>query len=228
MKIGGFVKTSLSDFPGHISAVIFTSGCNLRCPCCHNPDLVTHPDTEVISSTEALDFLASKKNRLTGVVVTGGEPLLHGDLIQLIEQIHHFGYAVKIDTNGTCPRMLETVIDSGWCSYVAMDVKSSPDDYDRAAGKHISLEAIRESIALIKASTLAHEFRTTVVPGMHSVKTIAGIGSLIGFTSRYALQNFSGRRTLSPSLNGLSGFREHEMNAFGKIARDFCDELIIR
>ncbi|MBN2414220.1 anaerobic ribonucleoside-triphosphate reductase activating protein [bacterium] len=228
MNIGGFVKTSLSDFPGHIAAVIFISGCNLRCPFCHNPDLVTHPERTAESAEGILEFLASRRTRLTGVVISGGEPLMQDDLPSLLGQIHRLGLAVKIDTNGTFPGMLERVIDSGLCSYVAMDIKSSPEEYARAAGGDVPLDLIRRSIRILKESGLPHEFRTTVVPGLHTVQTIAGIGSLIDFAHLYILQHFSGLRTLSPSYTGLRSFNETEMAALGDAARPFCGQLFIR
>lgn len=163
MKIGGFTRFSLIDYPGHVAAVVFTQGCNLRCPYCHNPELV-YPEQygPLVAEAEVETFLAKRRGQIEGIVISGGEPTLQPDLPAFIMKLHWYGYKVKLDTNGTNPEMLKQLLASGQLDFVAMDVKAPFAKYHTLAGVKADTSAIRESIAAIKASAVAHEFRITL------------------------------------------------------------------
>jgi len=162
MKIGGLIKFTLIDFPGRPAAVIFTQGCNFRCRYCHNPELVyPHLFTETVSDEEIFAFLQRRQGSLEGVVVSGGEPTLHDDLPAFIARIKALGYAVKLDTNGSRPEMLQELFDKKLLDYIAMDLKAPLDKYSLITGVETNPEIIRKSMDLIRQSGLAYEFRTT-------------------------------------------------------------------
>ncbi len=189
MLIGAITKFTLIDFPGHISAIIFTQGCNFRCPFCHNPELVLPEKFEdPIPEDEVLKFLAHRKKYLDGVEFTGGEPTLQKDLPQMIKKIKEMGFAVKLDTNGTNPEMLKQLFSENLLDYVAMDVKSSLERYDEIAGVKTDKDKIRESISLIINNAPDYEFRTTVIKGFHNIEEIRRIGELIQGAKRYFIQ----------------------------------------
>jgi len=162
MKIGGLIKTSLVDYPGLVSAVVFTQGCNMRCPYCHNPELV-HPDMllEPYDENAVLDFLSKRKTSLDGVVITGGEPTVQPDLVAFMSKVKAMGYKIKLDTNGSMPDVLEQIFELKLADTVAMDIKAPFGKYKEAAGVKVNLDDISKSMALIVASGAEYEFRTT-------------------------------------------------------------------
>ena len=168
MKIQAIQKLTLLDFPGRVACTVFTVGCNLRCPFCHNASLVRGGDGNFLTEDEVFSFLGKRKGVLDGVCITGGEPLINEDIGAFTEKIRAVGYAVKLDTNGTFPDRLEALISGGLIDYIAMDIKSSPDSYDTLCGVGVDIEKIKSSVALIKSSGIPHEFRTTVVKGLHT------------------------------------------------------------
>jgi len=189
MNIGGLQKTSLLDYPGYISVIIWTNGCNLRCPFCYNKNLVLatekkHPEEEVLS------FLSKRKGMIDGVVITGGEPLIQEDIVSFAEKVKEMGYLLKIDTNGTLPDRLKTLLDKKLVDYIAMDVKAPKDKYEQLAGVKVDTSRINESIELIKNKAPEYEFRTTMIPGMLSKEDIVEIGGWIKGAKRYYLQQF--------------------------------------
>lgn len=163
MNIQGFQKLTLLDFPGRTACTVFTGGCNLRCPFCHNGGLVRTPMAEPNRTDEVLTYLSRRQGILDGVCVTGGEPLLQPDLLDFLKQIKEMGYAVKLDTNGSLPDRLAAALDSGLIDYVAMDVKSSPEGYSAATGSDADPVVYDRSIRLLRQSGIPHEFRTTAV-----------------------------------------------------------------
>lgn len=189
MRIGGLLKFSLIDYPGKVAAVVFTQGCNYRCPFCHNPELVL-PElfTEPVPEVDVLDFLEKRKGQIQGVVVTGGEPTIHYDLPEFLRKIKDRGYCVKLDTNGSLPDVLQVIFDERLVDYVAMDIKSSRDNYCKAAGAQIDLRTVTLSIDLIKESGVPHEFRTTAFKNIVSEKDMAGIRDLIGSGQNYTVR----------------------------------------
>ncbi len=192
MLIGGFQKFSLSDFPGRSAALIFTQGCNFMCPWCHNKSLLPRlPLNGTLYSEDIiLRFMACRAGMLDAVVITGGEPTLHADLPEFAGRIKSLGYAIKLDTNGSAPRMLSRLIASGLVDYIAMDIKAPIDRYAALAGVEPPAGAISESISLIAESGMEHEFRTTFVDHLLSESDMDGIMSLVPPGSRHRIQEY--------------------------------------
>ena len=192
MKIFGLQKLTLLDFPEHTAATVFTGGCNLRCPFCHNAPLVTGlADFECYEEDYVLDFLKKRRGVLDGLAVTGGEPLLQPDIRAFLEKVRSLGFSVKLDTNGCFPEKLKELVKDGIVDYVAMDVKNSKEKYALTAGKpDLDLGKIEESVEFLKAGPVPFEFRTTVVKELHEVDDIGKIGQWIRGAKRYFLQNF--------------------------------------
>lgn len=189
MRIGGFQKFSLIDYPGKCSAVVFTQGCNFRCPYCHNPELV-HPTLfeEPLDVMAILGFLSRRRGLLDGVVVTGGEPTLHHDLPEFLARLKAMGFSVKLDTNGGHPIVLSDIITHGLADFIAMDVKAPFEDYNRLAGVKVNIEAVQESINLIQRSGLEHLFRTTYPPDLLTEKDIRRLSNALPAGHRYVVQ----------------------------------------
>lgn len=232
--IAGVEATSLIDFPGHLSAVLFVQGCDFRCPYCHNPELIA--TGAVVGPNgcfgmpldELADLLARRVRVLDGIVITGGEPLLHPGLAEFAAWIRSYGYSVKLDTNGSLPDRLEAVLAAGVIDYVAMDVKSSPERYSEAAGCHVDVDHIARSIALIRGSGLPHEFRSTVLPRLHDVATVAEMARMIQGAPRYYLQRFRPARTLDSEFGSERAFTEDEMQTLAAAAREFVEACRVR
>ena len=189
MKINGLLKLTLLDFPGKTACTVFFGGCNFRCPFCHNAGLV-RGEGENISEEEFFKFLRKREGILDGVAITGGEPLLQKDIVEFIRKIKEMDYQVKLDTNGSFPEKLKALVKEGLIDYVAMDIKSSPEGYSRAAGCKIDMEKIRESVDFLLSGAVDYEFRTTVAKGAVLPEDMEGIGELIGGAKRYFLQGF--------------------------------------
>ena len=176
MDIAGLQKTTLLDYPGRIACTVFLAGCNLRCPFCHNASLVLRPQT-LMSQEELLAFLQTRRRKLDGVCITGGEPTLYQDLPQLLDAIKRLGFLTKLDTNGTRPQALKAVLDAGLVDYVAMDIKNSPDRYGQTAGvPGMPLERIEQSIRFLLQGQTDFEFRTTVADELHDAGAMEAIG----------------------------------------------------
>lgn len=187
----GLQKLTLLDYPGVMACTVFTGGCNFRCPFCHNAALVTGTENALpFDEKEVLDFLESRKNMLEGVCITGGEPLLHKQLSDVISSIKAKGYKVKLDTNGSRPEALQRLLNSGLLDYVAMDIKHSKEKYAQASGTGLYLEAVSQSVEILKNSTVPFEFRTTVVSPLHTPDDLENIARWISGAPRYYLQNF--------------------------------------
>lgn len=197
MLILGLHKTTLLDYPGHVAATLFTGGCNFRCPYCHNKDIVQMAESLVpLSESELFSFLKKRRGILTGVCITGGEPTLHADLPNFIQRIKTLGYLVKLDTNGTNPKMLESLICANLIDYCAMDIKNAPEKYSvtvgaASNGSFLDLSAINKSIQLlIQQPTIAYEFRTTIVQELHSETDLQAICQWIAGAQAYFLQSY--------------------------------------
>ncbi len=192
MRISGLQKLTLLDFPGRTAATLFTGGCNMRCPFCHNALLVTELDmSESYSEEEVLAYLKKRAGILDGVCITGGEPLLQPDLAEFIGKVKELGLAIKLDTNGTNPEKLKSLISSGLVDYVAMDIKNSKEKYPETAGvESFDIAPIEESVKLIMSSGVDYEFRTTIVRELHEISDIESIAKWISGAKRYFLQNF--------------------------------------
>ena len=192
MKIHGFQKMTLLDYPGKVACTVFTGGCNLRCPFCHNASLVTDIDGESeIKSDKIIDFLSKRKGLLDGVAITGGEPLLQPDIEDFISAVKSLGFSVKLDTNGCFPEKLKSLVNAKLIDYVAMDVKNSPEKYSITVDvENFDYNRVKESIEFLKSGVVEYEFRTTVVSEYHTVKDIENISRVLAGAEKYYLQNF--------------------------------------
>ena len=198
MIIHGLNKTTLLDYPEHLACTIFTGHCNFRCPFCQNGEIVLCPDTEpVISEAEFFEFLESRKKRLEGVAITGGEPTVNADLVDFIRKIKDFGLEVKLDSNGTNPKILANLIDESLVDYIAMDIKTSREKYPEACGLiKMDLAPIEESVNLLMSSNISYEFRTTVCRELHTEAEFRQIAEWIKGCSNYYLQSYRDADTI--------------------------------
>lgn len=228
MYLCGLQKLSMVDYPGHLAATVFTGGCNLRCPFCHNAPLVTRLDeTPEISEREVLDFLASRRRLLDGVVLSGGEPLIQPGAADFLRTVRDMGFLVKLDTNGCYPSALADILDRGLVDYVAMDIKNSRENYAATVGvPDFDLAPVDESIRLLKAGGVDYEFRTTVVREFHTAEDIRAIGRWVQGASRYFLQNFVDSGNLVGQ--GCHGLSPLEMQALAEAARPFFSSVSLR
>ncbi len=214
MVIHGIQKLTLVDYPGHPAAILFTGDCNFRCPFCQNAPLVLSSSSEpVIDEDEIFSFLKKRKGMLEGVVVTGGEPTLQRDLIPFLGRLKTLGYLVKLDTNGYRPEVLKSAVESGYVDYVAMDIKTSLDEYPVVAGiKDLDVSRIERSVELLKSGAVDYEFRTTVVEPLHHKENFEKIGELLKGCRRYYLQSFVdsgniiGKNCFPPSQEQLKNY----------------------
>lgn len=196
MRIAGFEPLTLIDYPDHLATIVFTPGCALRCPYCHNPELISAvPGSRsefftVNHENEFFDFLKTRQGLLEGVVITGGEPTLHPDLLDFIRRVKDLGFLVKLDTNGVFPDTVANILKTGLVDYWAMDIKHSPEKYPLASGIPIPIERFQQSVKLLMSSGVPYEFRTTVVPSIHEPEDFLAIGEWIAGAENYYLQTF--------------------------------------
>lgn len=207
MLFGGLQKTTLSDFPGHIAALVFTQGCTFRCPYCHNPELVKKGESS-FTTEEVLSFLQKRQGKLTGLVVSGGEPTLHCELPQFLRSVKELGYDIKLDTNGSRPGVIKELLADKLIDYVAMDVKAPLGKYEQLAGRQVDTSSIAKTIALLVQSQVAHEFRTTVVSPFLTEDDLVEIGTLVQGANKYVLQPYRKLKTLNE--NWSLGARQME------------------
>lgn len=214
-RIHGLQKLTLLDYPGVVACTVFLGGCDFRCPYCHNAELLDPDFPPLMSDSELLAFLKKRQGLLDGVCVTGGEPLLHPELPELLRTIRALGYRIKLDTNGSQPARLCAIIDEGLVDYVAMDIKNSPERYGLTVGREdLDLAPIRESVALLLEGRVDYEFRTTVVRELHDEDAIRAIADWIAGARRCFLQSFADRETVpvgglsAPTLDELKRFRD--------------------
>lgn len=207
MRIGGFNKLTTQDFPGNLACIIFTSGCNFNCDYCYNRDLVESKAPE-IDQDEIFSYLEKRKNMIDGVVISGGEPTIWDDLIPFIEKIREYGFKVKLDTNGYRPEVLKEIINRKLVDYIAMDIKAIFNEYFKVIKKDIDTNKILESIELIKKSNIDHEFRTTIIKGIHTIEDLEKMINLVD-GDPYYLQNFRMEETVKAKK--MEGFTEEEL-----------------
>lgn len=229
MRVGGFHKVSLIDYPGQISAVVFTQGCNFRCAYCHNPDLVDPARHQVpLDTNDILAFLDRRRGKIDAVTLTGGEPTLHDGLEAFIRDIRQMGYLIKLDTNGSRPEVLKTLIEAGVLDYVAMDIKTCLNKYPDVTHTAVNTEKIRESIAMIMASGLNYEFRTTAVPSVTQPEDFLALASEIKNARRYVLQTFVPINTLDRALCEQKPFTQQAMQDIKASVEKFISSVLIR
>lgn len=228
MRICGLQKMSMVDYPGKLAATVFTGGCNLRCPFCHNAGLVTHlQDSPQLEREEILRFLRSRRGLLDAVVLSGGEPLLQRGAADFLAEVRQLGYLVKLDTNGCYPRELREILDRGLVDYVAMDIKNCPEKYPATVGvPGFDPAVIMESFLILKESGVDFELRTTVSREFHTAQDIAAIGRWLGGVDNYYLQNFEDSGDVI--CGGLHGFTKEEMELLARQARPWAKNAGIR
>lgn len=227
MKLHGIQKMTLLDFPGVVSCTIFLGGCDFRCPFCHNFELIDGTAQPVMDDGELIEFLRSRKALLDGVAITGGEPLLHKDLPELIRKIRAEGYKVKLDTNGYHPDLLREILEEGIVDYVAMDIKNCEEKYALTCGlDEIDMGKIKESISLLMNGSTDYEFRTTVVDELHEEADFEKIGEMIKGAKHYFLQRFTDRDSVP--FGNLSAPSFEKMRKYADISRNFVINTELR
>jgi pyruvate formate lyase activating enzyme len=211
--MGGIQRFSSIDFPGNLAAVVFAMGCNFRCPFCHNPELVAG-GAGALPEEYVLQFLSARVRQLEGVVISGGEPTLQLDLSDFIEKVRALGFRIKLDTNGTRPDVLKSLIARKMLDFVAMDIKHVWSRYAYAVGlRSIAIEKIQQSVALLMASEVDYEFRTTVIRDFHDPQDIVALSEQIRGARRYAVQEFIPQKTLSKDFEQKLPFERKSLEA---------------
>lgn len=229
LKIKGFQKTSLIDYPGKICSVLFLPGCNYRCPFCQNPDLIENPDKlPDIEEGYILSFLKKRKGLVDGVCITGGEPTIHKELPLFIKKIKDSGFLVKLDTNGSNPEMVEHLIKNKLLDYIAMDIKAPLEKYSEVVKVNVDIEKIKRSISLLMNSGIEYEFRTTVIPKFHKKEDLLKIAETIKGAKRYYLQQFRPLITLDKSFEKEPTYTEQELNSFANALKHYFEEINVR
>ena len=227
MQIHGLQKLTLLDYPGKVACTVFIAGCNMRCPFCHNFELVENIPPAVCDDTELLSFLEKRKGMLDGVCLTGGEPLLNPRTPELMRAVKRMGYSLKLDTNGTSPGMLSDILGEGLADYVAMDIKNSRDRYALTAGlDFFDTSAVDECIRILMEGGCDYELRTTVVRELHDEDSFRDIASWCAGAKRFVLQSFTDRDTVRYS--GLSAPTDEELSVYKAILSETIEDVSIR
>jgi pyruvate formate lyase activating enzyme len=234
MFLGGIQKNSFIDFPGKVSAVLFLSGCNFRCPYCHNPELVRGRQDcpAFLNETWILEFLKKRKGFLDGVVISGGEPTIHDNLFPLCDKLKASGFPIKIDTNGSRPQVIQKLINDGLVDYIAMDIKTDPSRYFSFTNARFNPNNLLKSIQIIMESKIDYEFRTTCIKPLVNENVIQNISRLINGSMLYALQHFRDGKVLQPeffqgNINAM-GLSDPEMALMQSIAKPWVQSCIVR
>jgi len=231
IRFGGIQKSSLIDYPGKVSCVLFVQGCNFRCPFCHNPEFVLpNMFMQRLDNDFVLDFLKSRQGLLDGVVISGGEPTLQAGLLRFCEQVKNLGYFVKLDTNGSRPQVLEELLSEALVAYIAMNIKSTPSNYSFFTPHNSISDLIKRSIEIIMAYSHAYEFRTTCVKAIVSDTIIEDIAKSISNAQPYALQRFKKEKVLKPEFfeHGDNEFSDEEMEQLRTIAGQWVQQCVVR
>jgi len=233
MLISGIQQCTLLDFPGKTACVVFTPGCNFRCGYCHNPEFVLpeqikHIQKNFIHEDVFFHFLEKRKGLLDGVVITGGEPTLQGDLIPFMKKIRNLGFLIKLDTNGNMPQVLTKVLEEKLIDYIAMDIKTSYLKYQSLVGKRAQTNFLQESISLIMHSGIPYEFRSTIIKETHTQHILKEMADMITGANIFALQSFRPGHTLNPLYKTFHAYSHEEMIAIKKIFEPHAKHVIIR
>lgn len=228
MHIGGLQKLAMVDYPGKLAATIFTAGCNLRCPFCHNAPLVTHTEqAETLSEGDVLAFLSSRKGLLDGVVLSGGEPLLQDGVADLLRAIRTLGFSVKLDTNGCYPERLAALLKEGLVDYVAMDIKNCLPKYPMTVGlRNFDTAPIEQSVTLLRQGSVAYEFRTTAIREFHTAADFLAIAHWLEGAPRYFIQNFVDSGNLVGE--NVHGFSPEELQRFASPLSPYFGQVELR
>ena len=228
MKLAGLQKLTLLDFPGHVACTVFTAGCNLRCPFCHNSELVLPERKPMLMDEEDFfSFLQKRQGILEGVCVTGGEPLLQQDIASFLRRIKELGFAVKLDTNGCFPGVLRELVAQHLVDFVAMDIKNSPARYAQTAGiPNFDLAPVRESVDFLLSGVVDYELRTTVAAQFHDEDSFRDIARWVAGAKRYALQEFKDSGDIL--AGGLTPCSEEQMQVFFSILKPLVPGAFLR
>jgi pyruvate formate lyase activating enzyme len=232
MNISGFQEFTLIDYPGKIACILFLHGCNFRCGFCYNPELVLIPPKETYSKKEILDFLRKRKGQLDGVCITGGEPLMTIDK-DFLREIKNLGYSLKIDTNGSFPNVLEDLILSKLVDYVAMDIKSTPENYEKTVNSEIDISKIEKSIKLI-SELKDYEFRTTIIEGLHDKEEVIEMAKWLNRIcgkkpKNFSLQGFKNHgKFIDSSFSRKKNVREEYLQELKEAIKDYFEEIKIK
>lgn len=221
--IGGIQKTSLLDFPQKVAAIVFTQGCNFACGYCHNPELLEFSEKSNYNAEDFYQFLQTRIGKLDGVVITGGEPTLQSGLYDFVSKIKSMGFETKLDTNGTNPKVLESLINNNLLDYVAMDIKSPIERYDEITCVSVKKENILKSIDLIMNSGVDYEFRTTVLKSQLCMKDFEEIGKLLHGAKRYYLQKFVPTKIYNPKLKNELTYTDSELEKICELLRFYIE-----
>jgi len=230
MVIGGIQRFSLIDFPGKMSLIVFTRGCNFRCPYCHNPELVDPTRyVDALEEEQLWEFLQRRLHKLDAVVITGGEPTLHDGLELFIEKIKTMGFLVKLDTNGSDPRVLKNLLSENLLDYVAMDIKAPLEKYSEVTRMPVDVKRIEESITLIRQSHLDHEFRTTIAKNLLSEDDVLSIAKMLRGEKLYFLQNCVPTKVLDPHfLAEFVPYTREELQNMAQLAQSYVEKCFVR
>ncbi len=214
MIFGGLERFTLIDYPGKTACMVYTIGCNFHCPYCHNPELVNETVEITYTEKEIFDFLDERKKMIDGVVITGGEPTIHKDLVAFIKKIKQKGFLVKLDSNGTNPEMMKEMLEKKLVDYIAMDIKSPLSMYSKIVSRPVDIEKIKRSIKLIMKSQIDYEFRTTIVKSLLSPEDLEEIGREIKGAKNYYLQKFVSTKILNPQFQKKVTYSNEEFENF--------------
>ena len=224
MKFSGLQKVSLIDYPNKVASVLFTPGCNLRCPFCHNWRIVVDPKPPFLQEAVALRILESRKKYVDAVVVTGGEPTMHKELPQFLSKLKKRGFQVKLDTNGFYPEVLEECLP--YVDYVALDLKTSPEKYELLGAKSTS-ELLR-TVEMLKMGKVPYEFRTTMVPEIVTIEDVNRICELTKGAKIHAFQQFLPQETLDKRFKDLKPYAPEVINTFSETMKNYAEKVVLR
>ena len=224
MKFSGLQRISLIDYPNKVASVLYTPGCNLRCPFCHNWRIVVDPKPPFLHEAAALKILESRKKYVDAVVVTGGEPTMHKELPKFLEKLKKRGFQVKLDTNGFYPEVLEECLP--YVDYVALDVKTSLEKYNRLGTKDTA--GLMRTIEILKTGKVPYEFRTTAVPEFVTAEDVECIGEMVKGAKTHALQQFVPKETLDKKFEGVKPYSPETITEFAETMKKFAENVILR
>ena len=227
MKFYGFQKMTMLDYPGKVACIVFTGGCNLRCPFCHNALLVTQVDNVVYDEEEIIEYLKKRKGLLDGICVSGGEPLLQIGLENFLQRVKELGYSVKLDTNGTFPARLKSLVEKGLVDYVAMDIKNCKEKYALTTGTNsFDIAKIEESVNFLLSGKVDYEFRTTVVKEFHNIEDFHQIGQMIKGAKNYFLQSYQNKESVIDKF--LHPLSKDELQSCLNVVKKYVENVCIR
>jgi len=224
MKFSGIQKTSLIDFPDRIATVLFTPGCNLRCPFCHNWRIVLNPKPPFLNEETVIRILEKRKKYVDAVVITGGEPTIHKEIPEFLRKLKDKGFAVKLDTNGFFPEVLKECLP--FVDYVALDVKTSLEKYGRLGAKD-TVDFLR-TVEILENGKVDYEFRATVVPGFVDEKDITKMGEIVKGGKRFTFQQFISGDTLDKTFDNVKPYAAEVISKFADVMKQYVDVVVLR